>query len=73
MLDLNDCEASEQDIAFMTQDIRPIDVLLNQFSIAGLSGVEHSLEGDVVQTLDTMVRDHCELGAKVTIPFASFI
>jgi UDP-MurNAc hydroxylase len=73
ILNLNDCELSSQDLRFLRRDLGKIDVLLNQFSIAGFDGVEEKLPGEASQILDTMVRDHRALGASTTIPFASFI
>lgn len=73
LLDLNDCEASAQDLALLRRDLGAVDVLLNQFSIAGFDGVEARLPEQAAGILDNMVRDHRALAAKVTIPFASFV
>ena len=73
ILDLNDCEASARDLATLRADLGPVDVLLNQFSIAGFDGDEARLATEAAGILDTMVRDHRTLDAGVTIPFASFV
>jgi len=72
ILNLNDVEASKRDLALIRTDLGPIDALLNQFSIAGFSGIETTLAPLSASILDNMVRDHRALGAKATVPFASF-
>ena len=73
MLDLNDVEASPRDLRTLRGDLGAVDVLLNQFSIAGFGGIEAELPALARRILDTIVRDHIALGAATTIPFASFI
>lgn len=73
VLNLNDCEASDRDLAAMRRDIGPVGILLNQFSIAGFSGIEESLPPLADRILANMARDHRALGATTTIPFASFV
>jgi hypothetical protein len=73
LLNLNDCEASPNDLARLRGDLGPVDVLLNQFSIAGFDGSEEKLAKLADQILDNMVRDHRTLEAGVTIPFASLV
>ena len=73
ILNLNDCEASERDLTILRQDLGPLDVLLNQFSVAGFDGDEGQLASQAAGILDTMVRDHRALDARTTIPFASYV
>jgi UDP-MurNAc hydroxylase len=76
LLDLNDCEISEEDGRRLRRDVGPPDVLLNQFSIAGYSGMEdrdHYLKASATSKLAALLRNHQVLGAATTIPFASHI
>lgn len=73
VLNLNDCEASDRDLEHHHAEVGPVDVLLNQFSIAGFDGSEERLGEQAEAILATMVRDHRALEAATTIPFASFI
>ncbi len=73
ILNLNDCELSEQDLQILAQEVPRPDLLLNQFSIAGFDGDEGKLDLDATRILDTMVRDHRAIHAVTTVPFASFI
>ena len=72
-LNINDTEMSERDLETVRQDLGPIDVVLNQFSIAGFEGDPESLSSEAAVVIDDMVRDHRALKAKVSIPFASFV
>ncbi|HYH43698.1 MAG TPA: MBL fold metallo-hydrolase [Burkholderiales bacterium] len=73
VLNLNDCEVSDRDLVRLRADVGAVDVLLNQFSIAGFDGIESRLPRRAREILDNMVRDHLALDAKVTIPFASMV
>jgi hypothetical protein len=73
VLNVNDCELSDRDLLRLRADVGAVDVLLNQFSIAGFDGIESRLPRRARQILDNMVRDHVALDAKVTIPFASLV
>lgn len=73
ILNLNDCEASARDLETLHGDLGPVDVLLNQFSIAGFDGNEAQLASEAATILDTMIRDHRTLEATTTVPFASFV
>jgi UDP-MurNAc hydroxylase len=76
VLNLNDCEANKRDCKNILKDIGKVDILLNQFSIAGYNGhFNHDfyLTKQADQILDNMVENHKDLNAKVTIPFASNI
>lgn len=76
VLNLNDCEANKSDCRNIIKDIGRVDILLNQFSIAGYNGhFDHDryLSELADSILDNMVENHISLKAKVTIPFASNI
>lgn len=73
ILNINDCEMSEGDLDRLKGDVGEVDVLLNQFSLAGSDGIEDALRGVAAQILDNVVRDHRALDAKTTIPFASLV
>ena len=76
VLNLNDCEANRTDCKVLRKDLGPIDVVLNQFSIAGYSGeadrAKH-LTANADSILSNVSENHRDLKAKVTIPMASFI
>ena len=76
MLNLNDCEANSVDCRNLRKDLGKIDILVNQFSMAGYNGFfdygQHLPQ--VAQTiLKNMAENHRDLDAKYTIPFASNI
>jgi L-ascorbate metabolism protein UlaG (beta-lactamase superfamily) len=76
ILDLNDCEINAKDCKRIVRSIGKIDVVLNQFSIAGYSGFEDRqkyLPAQAENVLRKVVSNHVDLDADVTIPFASFI
>ncbi len=75
-LDLNDCEANRSDCRRLRRDLGEIDVVLNQFSMAGYTGEDdHArfLTGNAKRIRETVMENHIDLGAKVTIPIASYI
>lgn len=76
VLNLNDCEANESDCKRFVADLGKIDVVLNQFSMAGYGGhIDYKtyLPKRAQQVLNTMLDDHKNLGVTTTIPFASYI
>ena len=76
VLDLNDAEADGRDCALIREDIGPVRVVLNQFSLAGYGGEQDRatrLRAKARQIVDNMLDNHRDLGAEVTIPIASFI
>jgi hypothetical protein len=76
ILNANDAEINARDCELIRQDVGAIDVVLNQFSIAGYSGLtdyERRLPQMAMRILRNILANHRDLGAKVTIPFASFI
>jgi UDP-MurNAc hydroxylase len=73
LLNINDTELNEHDMRIITKTFGEFSVLLNQFSIAGSDGIDSNLEADASNVLVKMISHHQGLGAKVTIPFASFM
>ncbi|MBA2737430.1 MAG: MBL fold metallo-hydrolase [Pyrinomonadaceae bacterium] len=76
VLNLNDCEINAGDCRRILSDLGKVDVVLNQFSIAGYSGFqdyENHLPQQSRNILDKMMANHLDLRADLTIPFASFI
>lgn len=76
ILNLNDCEVDTDTCNWIRGDLGKIDVVLNQFSIAGYSGEEdreHHLTSLASQILKNVVKNHKDLKAEVTIPFASYV
>ena len=76
ILNLNDCEADTRDCRLIRSDIGAVDVLFNQFSVAGYDGradYEQRLPDLAEKILDNMVRNHRDMDAETTVPFASFI
>lgn len=72
VLNTNDCDFGPGDWRDIRSLIGEPDLLLNQFSLAGFDGVEADLPIVAERILDDMVAAHRALGAKVTVPFASF-
>lgn len=76
VINVNDAEIRRGDCQLIRADIGDCDVVLNQFSIAGYSGLsepEQRLPRAAKQILQNMADNHRDLHAKVTIPFASFV
>lgn len=76
MLDVNDAEVRTEDCRLIVKDIGRCEVVLNQFSIAGYAGLEdreRRLRAMARGILENMVDNHRDLGARTTIPFASFV
>lgn len=76
LLNLNDCEANTKDCKLFVKDLGKINLLANQFSVAGYRGhydYPTKLRKAADMILDTMVQNHKDLNADVTIPIASFI
>jgi hypothetical protein len=75
-LNANDVRISESECRLILKDLRHVDVLLNQFSLAASSGLqppEQHLRMRARQILQNVSTVHRTLRAKVVIPFASFI
>jgi hypothetical protein len=76
VFNINDAKINRRDCRLILNDLGSVDVLLNQFSLAGYNGyldyAKH-LPPWAAADLVNMEANHRDLGAKVTIPFASFI
>ncbi len=76
VLNANDARISTGECKLILNDLKHIDVLLNQFSLAAYAGFEppeRYLPERARQILHNVSETHRALDAKVTIPFASFI
>jgi len=76
VFNMNDCEVNTGDCQRVLNDLEKINVVLNQFSIAGYSGFqdyENHLPQQSLNILEKMMANHIDLQADLTIPFASFI
>jgi UDP-MurNAc hydroxylase len=76
VLNANDAEINTRDCRIIRSDISAIDVILNQFSIAGYTGqpdCNKHLSALAKRILHNISDNHRDLAAHVTIPIASFI
>lgn len=76
LLNANDARISTSECRLILQDLKHVDVLLSQFSLAAYAGFEppeRYLPERAEQILRNMSEVHRTLDAMVTIPFASFI
>ncbi len=76
LLNVNDCEANTIDCKNFLKDLGKVDILLNQFSMAGYNGHfdrEKYLPGVAKTILKNMADNHRDLNAGLSIPFASNI
>jgi UDP-MurNAc hydroxylase len=76
ILNANDARISTPECRLILQDLKHVDTLLSQFSLAAYAGFEppeRHLPERARQILRNMSETHRALAAKVTIPFASFI
>jgi UDP-MurNAc hydroxylase len=73
VLNLNDCECSETDLAQISSDLGRIDHLFNQFSIAGSEGAEAAVRANAAEVKANYIRDAKMLGVSAVTPFASFV
>lgn len=76
VLNVNDARLNAADCARILKDVGPVDAVLNQFSIAvkeSVADYEKRASTAARNVLTSVSADHRQLGAKVTIPFASFI
>lgn len=76
VFDVNDAELGESDCRTVLADLGKVDVVLNQFSLAGYIG---PVERDVIlprmaqEKLARILDNHRQLHAAATVPFASFV
>jgi UDP-MurNAc hydroxylase len=76
VLDLNDTEVNARDCRTIHQDLGRVDVVLNQFSVAGYAGLADRARhlGELAASvLENVAENHKALHAGCTIPIASFI
>ncbi len=76
LLNVNDCEANKVDCKNFRKDLGKIDILLNQFSMAGYNGYfdyESRLPVIAKGILKNMADNHRDTDAGITIAFASNI
>lgn len=76
IFNVNDAELSATDCRRILRRLGKVDVVLNQFSLAGYNGYPHRervLPVLAEEKLARLLDNHRELGARVTIPFASFV
>jgi UDP-MurNAc hydroxylase len=76
MLNLNDCEANSKDCKIFSKDLGKVNLILNQFSVAGYRGhfdYATHLRNKANIILENMVQNHKDLSADITIPIASFV
>jgi UDP-MurNAc hydroxylase len=75
-LNANDAELDTKDCRSILKDVGHVDVVLNQFSLAGYPGYQDRtryLPKLASEKLIRLENNHRDLNASVTIPFASFI
>lgn len=76
IVNINDAKLNDVECRRIRKDLGKVDVVLNQFSLAGYNGelnYRDVLPGYARQDLDNLVSNHKALGASSTIPFASFV
>ena len=76
VFNVNDAELSATDCRRILRRVGKVDVVLNQFSLAGYNGYPHRdrvLPVLADEKLARLLNNHRELGARVTVPFASFV
>jgi UDP-MurNAc hydroxylase len=76
LFNVNDCRLNATDCRRVKSDLGRIDTVLSQFSLAvynGLQPREFHLSRGAAAVLEKIFENHANLGAKVTIPFASLM
>jgi UDP-MurNAc hydroxylase len=76
IFNINDAEANSRDCRTVRKDLGTVDVLLKQFSLAVHNGSPahgRYLPVAAKSVLERLSANHNDLGAKVTIPFASLM
>jgi len=67
ILNINDCELNSRDCKRLLKNLKKVDYVLNQFSIAGYRGnwdYDKKLRTNANQILDNMINNHRDLKAK---------
>lgn len=76
VLNLNDCKPSLRGLRSILRDTGPVDVLLDQFSVAGWTGNPDDADRkqrEATETLDEMMMHVTEVDATWFVPTASFV
>lgn len=76
VFNINDAELSVADCRRILRRLGKVDLVLNQFSLAGYNGYpqrERVLPVLAGEKLARLLHNHRDLAARVTVPFASFI
>lgn len=76
ILNLNDCDLPMATLSKVVKELGPVDLLLDQFSVAGWCGNPEDLERrrDAARgVLDKFLRDVRVINPKYVLPFASFV
>ncbi|MGH7905880.1 MAG: hypothetical protein ACREP6_04560 [Candidatus Binataceae bacterium] len=76
IFNVNDAQLNADDGKAIVKDIGPVEVLLNQFSVAVYNGdADHGkfLTRAAKNKMENLSANHANLGARVTIPFASLM
>lgn len=73
VINVNDAELTRSDCAILRRRFGAFDVVFSQFSIAGFDGIVANVAAERQQILEAMCARHTWLGARVTVPMASFM
>lgn len=73
VINANDAELTQSDCGILRRRFGTFDALFAQFSIAGFDGIVANVAAERQQILQTMCDRHVWLGARVTVPIASFM
>jgi hypothetical protein len=76
ILNLNDCDAPVSTLRKMRRDIGSVDLLMDQFSIAGWAGNPDDTEGKNAARegqIERLLTDAKEIDPRYVLPFASFV
>ena len=76
VLNINDCEISKKDAKNFILDLGKINIVLNQFSMAGYNGdlnYKKTLQKRSAEKIEDLIDNHNDLNADYTIPIASYV
>jgi UDP-MurNAc hydroxylase len=73
VINANDAELTRSDCGILRRRFGAFDVLFSQFSIAGFDGIVANVAAERQRILQAMCERHVWLGARVTVPIASFM
>lgn len=74
IVNMNDCEPTKLDCEYIKKKYKKINLVLNQFSMAGYEGFPdygYYLKRNAERKLIQLVNNHRDLNAEITLPFAS--